>query len=191
MARHDDDNSHIGLDRLGRVILAARLITWQRCPDECDRELAPSAVTLANSMGRPIAGSLGLQGGSSIAIASAMAARVTVTAVPSTVRSQMGAVAGPRLVSIGPVVNRAAVILRGVQSPHGSNVPALIAATACCAEISATGAVVPSCQRTSPSDGVVAGRLASASTKPAISARLLLSPTAGSQTPTSPGQLAD
>lgn len=65
----------------------------------------------------------------------AMARWVTFTAVPWSVNSQTGAVAGPRLVSCCPVVSRASVIRSAVQSSHGAVVPALIAAIACSAEI--------------------------------------------------------
>ena len=69
---------------------------------------------------------------------SAIATRVTLTAVPCRVNSQMGADAGPRLVSTDPVVSRAPVIRMDTQSGQDAVALARISATACCAEVTRT-----------------------------------------------------
>src|SRR5450759_1085577 len=87
----------------------------------------------------PTGGSLESQGGGTTATRSAMATRVTRTAVPCRVNSQIGATAGPRLVSIGPVVSRAPVICNGTHSGQGDPVASAFRSdSAFCAENSRT-----------------------------------------------------
>src|SRR5207342_2972430 len=106
----------------------------------------------------------------------AIATRVTLTAVPRTVNSQMGAVDGPREVWIGPDVSRAAVTRSISQSEQGAAVVDSIATMASCAERRGTFVVVPSCHATSPSGGASSDSGSTDATIPAMSARLLLSP---------------
>ena len=70
-----------------------------------------------------------------------------------------------------------------MQSEQGASVVDSIATMASCAESRGTLVVVPSCQVTSPSGGASSERGLSDATIPAMSARLLLSPTASSQSP--------
>src|SRR5689334_23778000 len=91
----------------------------------------PLTVPLAESMGGDSSGSP--SPADAMICAVAMATRVTLTALPLTLNSQMGAVAGPRVVWIGPDVSVASVRTIGTQSEHGATVVELIEATACCA----------------------------------------------------------
>src|SRR5674476_1400911 len=110
----------------------------------------------------PMGASSVFQGGRTTVLGSAIATRVTLTVVPCTANSQMGAVAGPRLVSTDPVVSRAPVIRKDTQSGQSCAALALISVTACCAEITRTVLVAPPCHRTSPSAGAAAGTLTAA-----------------------------
>ena len=89
-------------------------------------ELA-AIVPLADSMEIPVGASLGFHGGGVTLVRAAMATRVTRTDVPWSLNSHIGAVAGPRLVSAGPVVSRAPVICKGTQSEQSPFLSALIA----------------------------------------------------------------
>jgi hypothetical protein len=108
---------------------------------------------------------------------------VTLTALPWTLNFQMGAVAGPRVVWIGPDVSSASVRRITAQSEQGASVVDPIAATACCADMTDTFVVVPSCHVTFPSGGAWSENELTDATFPAMSARLLLSPTDSSQSP--------
>ena len=70
-----------------------------------------------------------------------------------------------------------------MQSEQGPSVVAAIATMASCAESRGTLVVVPSGQVTSPSGGASPEREWADATIPAMSASLLLSPTASSQSP--------
>jgi hypothetical protein len=112
-----------------------------------------------------------------------MATRVTLTALPCTLNAQMGAVAGPRVVWIGPDVSWASVRRITWQSEQGASVLELIAPTACCAAMSGTFVDAPSCHVTVPSGGTSSDSSLVVATFPAMSERVLLSPTDASQSP--------
>src|SRR5260221_14248491 len=107
--------------------------------------------------------------------------RARRTLVPGTEKSHIGRVAGPRLVSIEPVVRRALVICRGEQPPQSPVELARMSAAARAAEARATMAVVPSCQVIGPSGGGSVGNEPATSTIPASRAILTLAPTRTSQ----------
>src|SRR5689334_23131058 len=112
-----------------------------------------------------------------------MATRVTLTSLPWTLNTQMGAVAGPRVVWIGPVLNCASVRRICSQSEQGSAVVDPIATTACWADMSDTFVDVPSGHVTVPSGGASSESSLIVRTFPAMSERLLLSPAGASQSP--------
>ena len=70
-----------------------------------------------------------------------------------------------------------------MQSEQGADVVDAIATMASCAGMRRTFAVVPSCHATVPSGGTSSGSGFTDATIPAMSARLLLSPTDSSQSP--------
>jgi hypothetical protein len=106
--------------------------------------IRPPTVPLADSIVMPTGALLASQAGGTTVIASAIATRVTLTAVPSIASSQTGPVAAPRLVWICAVVSDAVLTCRIRQSLHDELVSVWIARSACCADRTETMALVPS-----------------------------------------------
>ena len=131
MPRDDDHDREIGLDGLRGVVLAARLVPGSGAPTNATVSSVPPTDPLAESIASP---SCEPTSSGATTTGSAIATRVTLTSVPCTVNAQMGAVAGPREVWIGPDVSSAAVTRRSVQSEQGSAVVDPIATMASCAE---------------------------------------------------------
>src|SRR5690349_1387362 len=131
----------------------------------------------------PSGGSLAFHGGGWTVTLSSTATRVIFTWEPSIEYTQIGTLAGPRDVSTSPVASWASVTSSDRQASQGALAALISAWSVADADMTLTSIVVPSSQRALSRAGVSVGSAAAARTLPAMSASLLLSPSAAPQSP--------